>query len=255
MKLEFDNLTELEQFLMFSAHIGKQLHVAPQTNVSMHVTRAPDNLATEMAALDRAMSGAIDAGDGAHDTIEEDDTANQVDIAPKRKRRTKAEIEAERAGKIAAAPAEAAQPDTSASTIVEYVVAEQTQGGADAQRQEAQETAPRGNPFAVSPSTQAILEATEQSAATLAGMAAMQAEAPAEQVEASGGRDARVAAILAEGALTDSLAHLKRCQAFIQKHGMAKYNESFSEGLTANIAVYTPEQCALHVALLEELEA
>lgn len=226
MNLQFDNLTELEEFLMFSAHIGRAF--ATQAAPDVRVKDEPAD-SRSIEEFDRAMQGE-DGPILATGAAEQ--TPGEVIEKPKRTRRTKAEIEAERAGN-AVAPAEVAQPDTSGTTSVAAAESASTPAGAE----------PRGNPFAAAPGIQAILDAPDQSAATLAAMAALTHTQ----------REARVEQILAEGTLTDSLAHLKYCQKFIQMHGMSKYNESFVEGLKVNIADYKPEQRALHVALLEEL--
>lgn len=49
--------------------------------------------------------------------------------------------------------------------------------------------------------------------------------------------------------------HLTRAREFIAKHGMPKYNESFTKaGLDANVMAYSAFQRALHLTALDELE-
>jgi len=224
MNLQFDSINELEQFLMFSAHIGRAFAVAP-----------PDARANDEPAVAVDMDGSVyplaQANDEPVTPAQGEDGPLMADggTPTKRKRRTKAEMEAERAaeGKTVAASAEAAQPDISAMTTAAPAESAATPGA--------------GNPFAVaSPATQAILEAPNQSAATLAGIAAMQTNPPIDE-PATAPR------------VVESIEHLRACQSFIQAHGMARYNESFRDGLNANITTYTPEQRAQHVAILETL--
>ena len=231
MELKFENLGELDQFMQFCAHVGRQLTTvaAPDLPKASEPQPPIDSAHVAAGCEQFAMSGEDGPLLAAPTPTEE---------KPKRARRTKAEMEAVRAGETVAAPAETAQPDTSATTTAAVAESAQTQEGVE----------PRGNPFAASPSTKAILDAPNQSAATLAGVAAMQ-----QSAADSTNREERVARIVAEGVLTDSLAHLKHCQKFIQQHGMTVYEKSFVDGLTPNIAVYTAEQCALHVAVMEEL--
>ena len=230
MNLQFDSIKELEQFLMFSAHIGRAFAVAPP--------HAPDAAAEDRPGevTDEVLPGEYTNANDLIATLRAPATTAQGEDGPlmadggtpaKRKRRTKAEIEAERAaeGKTVAALAEAAQPDISATTTAASAESVATPGA--------------GNPFAVaSPATQAILEAPNQSTAILAGIAAMQTNPP-------------VAGDPVAPRVVESIEHLRACQSFIQAHGMARYNESFRDGLNANITTYTPEQRAQHVGILE----
>lgn len=247
MELKFESLGELDQFMQFCAHVGRHIVgginvpdipvatgagldaiIAQRAAVAQQEHEHIHGTAAEEAAFHEATAGAFVAAAATTDK-------------PKRTRRTKAEMEAARAGEQVGA-AVVADGEAAATVTIESFA------------NQVQEPEPRGNPFAQSPSTQAILEAPNQSAATLAGMAAMASGAPTDSDAAPHlSRADRVAQIMAEGALTDSLAHLKHCQKFIQQYGMAIYEKSFVDGLTPNIAVYTAEQCALHVAVMEEL--
>lgn len=235
MKLEFDTIGELEQFLMFSAHIGRAFATVPTPsgtgelkhdpradNVAAHVRETvTDNNGTssEPAAI---LSAGTPAGNEAGAAATTTASAPASTDMPKRKRRTKAEMEAERTA------ASISQDD-----------AEQAEGvgtGPD-QDEPAGATMPLGNPFAMTAvAIQTAIDA-QQTAASVASIAD------------------RAAAILNDPDAVESIAHLRACQGFIQKHGMPKYNESFTEGLNANIAIYSPEQRALHLAILESLNA
>ena len=230
MELRFDSINELEQFLMFSAHIG-----------AAFATQTPQTAA--IAALDAYANAGYPGAQPPADMPEgtahiaeaevfaqgEDGplVADGGDAKPKRTRRTKAEMEAARAADALAELNAGAESDPLTPGVV---------GPA---------TSPNpvdANPFAVaSPATQAILEAPNQSAATLAGIAAMQT-APVDEAPAA-------------PRVIESIEHLRACQSFIQEHGMTKYNESFRDGLNANIAAYTPEQRSLHVSILSQLAA
>lgn len=238
MELKFDSISELEQFLMFSAHIGRAFAQAPIPAPESEPSPA------QLAAHDETVAAVDESFTQKQNAINEEfvpeTVAAQEEEAPRRKRRTKAEMEADRfaaqvkaahaAGNAPAATAAAAQPDTSGTTSAVVAESASTPAGA--------------NPFAVaSPATQAILEAPNHSAAVLAGMAAMQ-NPPVDEAPAS-----------PAPRVIESIEHLRACQSFIQVHGMTKYNESFREGLNANIAAYTPEQRAQHVAILEALAA
>lgn len=235
MNLQFDSISELEQFLMFSAHIGKAFAVAPReaaaTQPVQHVDPAADFYVAPTVETEMTPGQSV-AHFEAQTAINEAHVAATVsanaEIA-KRKRRTKAEMEAARAKEASAANAEAAPAGGSATTSAAAASVQLTPAG--------------DNPFAVaSPATQAILEAPNQSAATLAGMAAMQSNPPSDEQPAA-------------PRVIESIEHLRACQAFIQAHGMTKYNESFKDGLNANIAAYTPEQRAQHIAILEQIAA
>lgn len=232
MKLEFDSIGELEQFLMFSAHIGKAFAPAPshlaEDSRKDKATVSGNGASAESASL----SSAGDPADAVADSsvpAEESATTAVID-KPARKRRTKAEMEAERT---------AERPEMHVSSPRPPIV-----------ELHSEPLAPQGNPFAIAPAMQAILDAPNQQAAALASMAALQAE-----ITSTPTVHERALQILTEPARIESIAHLRACQGFIQKHGMPKYNESFTEGLNANIAIYSPEQRALHLAVLESLDA
>lgn len=254
MKLKFDSIAELEQFLMFSAHIGSAFQTAPLAGgePAPKVMQVHDEVQVEPAS---SVTGDLQsvreyAAELANAPTEQEQ-AEQPAEKPKRTRRTKAETEAERAGNAAAVVA-APPADGSATTSAALVESVSTQAA--------------GNPFAapstIAPAMQAILDAPNQvSALAAAATATQNAEtapaetAPAEQAAATAfPLETRAAQIAEDPAAVDQFAHLKACQAFIQRHGMNKYNESFTNGLNANIVAYQPEQRALHLAILESLE-
>lgn len=254
MNLQFDSIGELEEFLMFTAHIGRAFATAPidQMALSANVPQEMRDALTEEQAAKIGAGNETDAVPVAAGAASVTDTQGEDGAlladggasaeAPKRKRRTKAEIEAERAAASYIEVAKTTHADGSVTT---------TSVGLPPDVSPNEVTTPSGNPFAVAPAMQAVLDAPNQGAATLAGMAATQNVSTAPVLDVR----ARAAAILADPAQVESIAHLRACQGFIQKHGMPKYNESFREGLNANIAVYQPDQRALHLAILESLDA
>lgn len=209
MKIEFDSIVELEQFLMFSAHIGKVFAPAPAQSTALDAFDAQmrahaeaHRQLVEAPAMELAQSE-----ESRQDAqAEESEEAAVVTVAgtaeaPKRKRRTKAEIEAgQHAGN---AGVEHSQDTT--STIDSNGSSATGTAGANA--------AGLDNPFAQ----------------------------PGVTTQATASR------------VVESIDHLRACQSFIQQHGMALYNESFRDGLNANIAAYTPEQRSQHVGILELL--
>lgn len=59
-----------------------------------------------------------------------------------------------------------------------------------------------------------------------------------------------------EDTVVTPFQHLTRAREFIGKHGMPKYNESFAKaGLDPNVMAYTGYQRALHIDALDALEA
>src|ERR1700758_690735 len=101
MKLEFDSISELEQFLMFSAHIGKAFAVAPVSEPVQRVDPAADFYVAPEAAYHATISAQTEATlaaiPPAQDKIDTQEEDIAKEFATKRKRRTKAEMEAERA--------------------------------------------------------------------------------------------------------------------------------------------------------------
>lgn len=241
MNLQFESIQELEDFLLFAARIGSAAAAADNP---------PRDYPTAPAAA------AAQDEDGAPLAVRSGTEAS------KRKRRTKSEMEAARAAEVPVPDADHT-PEQRAAALEAAIYVEigetthadgsvtTTSVGLPPDVLPSEVTAPAGNPFAAAPSMQAVLDAPNQGAATLAGLAAIQNTDTAPVLDVH----ARAAAILADSAQVESIAHLRACQSFIQQHGMPKYNESFRDGLNANIATYQPEQRALHLAILESLDA
>lgn len=227
MRLEFNSCNELAEFLEFSRMIGA---------------------GTRSAGNEPPIPSPATVSEEEQLPPAEPETSTD-DNAPKRKRRTKAEIEADKAA--------AEQP--AAGTPSDDAAAAQTSPSAD------------DNPFAAqrtSPAVQAILNAPDQRTATLAGMAAMQsgvsdasASETSEAVAASAAGDvtefleARAAELLTANPQAKAVEHLKKCQEFIGAHGRARYDESFTlTGLPKTIATFKAPEIAKHQAALEYLQ-
>lgn len=223
MKLEFNDLAELDSFLSWANRYGTRRDTFTAGDGS-----APDLEARDMRVgpyADGPLAQALDAhafdtppatnltdkvwpaGDGITD-----DTAVVQPVTaegkPARKRRTKAEIEA-------AAAAEA-RPEEAAA----LAAAVQQDKAAEGQTQ------PEGtNPF-------------EQAAAPAADPAA-----PADDVPN------------AEPDVVTPFQHLTRGREFIAKHGMPKYLETFTKaGTDPNVMGYSAYQRGLHMAAMDELD-
>lgn len=217
MKLEFDSVEDLQQFL----HWAENFRSKPTTvyvsgggggsggSASMGQVRVGAGGASGAANAETPDTPypTIDADPaGRVDRAAEDDPKAAYSPEPaKRKRRTKAEIEA-------AAAAEA-RPEEAAA-----LAAAAAAGG---------EAPPAGtNPF--------------EQAATVS---------PAPASEATVAEDA-------DEAVVTPFQHLTLARAFIAKHGMPKYNESFTKaGLDPNVMAYTAYQRALHLEALTALES
>jgi len=221
VKLELNDIGELDQFMQYCVHVGRQFlqstlgHTAAAAAASK--SQEPRDLFVE--AMAKLPDTPPEDAEPLSRLIEQHSENVETQEPARRKRRTKAEMEAARAGE----------------TTTELVAT----GSMDAAADIAAAT-PVDNPFAIAATaTQVILDAPAQSSSMLAGTAVMQAADKATAAPSG----------------IESIEHLRACQSFIQTHGMTKYNESFRDGLSANIAAYTPEQRAQHVAILEQLAA
>lgn len=215
MNLSFNNLSELDEFLQWATNYG-----ASQTLVLKLDTSAPD---TPLPTIDpSALPEAGAAGGVAFDTPpgrvnRSGDSAGEPTEAPatneptKRKRRTKAEIEAD---ETAAALKAKAENDAK----VEQDPASVT-------------TSPTGaNPF--------------EQAVTITGQTDVQVEESALTGEPD-----------ADATVVTPFQHITRARAFIAKHQIAKYNETFAKaGTDPNVMAYTAEQRAAHMAAMDELD-
>lgn len=208
MHLSFASVDELDAFLNWARNYGERLQ-----------------------EFGSALVGIAAAGEVAFDTPPAAETAStvpppetphpgdsQVEQAARRKRRTKAEIEA----------------DNKAAADAEQAKAQGSQDAGEASLEAARaalrdkEPAPAGtNPFDTAP--------------------------PPDHAAPAAATGAPPDAI-ADTTVTP-FQHLTRAREFIAKHGLPKYNESFAKaGLDANVMAYTAEQRALHLDALAALE-
>lgn len=217
MKIEFDSLTDLDNFFRWVAKRGAPVMV--QLPAAETLSELVDEVAAEIAQLpeieapksDRDLSGPPVA-----------EMAAAAEAKPARKRRTKAEMEAARAAD--------AQLD-SASQTGELL----------------SETTPAGTQAAIAPENTANPFAQQELPAD-SGPAVEATPAPkGELIEF-------MAARLAERPEVSQIEHLNLARAFISKHGMPKYNESFAlVGLSSNVMTFGPTECAKHAAVLDFL--
>lgn len=210
MRIEFDSLTDLEQFIEFAGFVRPCIPTAGKLiKEQIFTVGEPDaDGPIEAPESDRDLSG--------HPVAEA-----AAEAKPARKRRTKAEM--------AAARAVGAQLD-SASQIGE-ALSETTPAGT----QTAIAPENTGNPFA-----QQELPKTEP----------VEEKQPAKH----GDLTEFLASRLAERPEVSQIEHLNLARAFIGKHGMPKYNESFAlVGLSSNVMTFGPTECAKHAAVLDFL--
>lgn len=242
MNLSFDSIDDLQEFLhwadKYRAPGSCAIHVGPATVQVVPLTGAEQWPKIDMggvafdtpqsalkgdhvALMDTPQPGGGHVEPGAASGDKSPEGGEPVNAAgkPLRKRRTKAEIAAD---EIAAAE-KAGQAAIAAEAAAGKAQDEDTDKAAGG------ETAPTGtNPF--------------EQVATAGDGAASDGEGP-YAAEASG-----------EEVVTPFL-HLTRAREFIAKHGMPKYNESFTKaGLDPNVMGYNAEQRAQHMATLAELD-
>lgn len=234
MNLTFDNLQELDDFLIWVRDTGKEL-TAPRESINStrsttYTTRAPGAATTIGTLVGLAGAGASGSAGVAFDTppdtrmpppVTGDPSGAALEPADgpepaKRKRRTKAEIEA-------AAAAEARADEAAALAAAAELTAYHTDKGPVVSG----EAQPGGaNPF-------------EQVATAGDGAATGEGDEKAGN----------------EPEVVTPFQHLTRAREFIAKHGMPKYNESFAKaGLDANVMGYSAYQRGLHMDALDALE-
>lgn len=265
MKFEFDSINELRNFLEFARVIGGAFREAanvPAERLHGEAT-APDVLT---AALDTVTSAAFDIARATGSLPDllvppgerswsdpQDGPAQQAPVQdqaepPKRKRRTKAEIEADRAAAEAAANAPA---ETNAPTDAQAIAATSPLAGA--------------NPFDASTSnapaaTAALNEAPAGTTGTLSALGGNDVRAGAQAAADGLGADvdpqSYIALRVAEmGGAFDAREHMKKCVEFIGALGKARYDDAFDlAGTSRSVATYTPADCAKHIAALEYLQ-
>lgn len=246
MKFEFNSLDELDGFVQY---LFKTREAAPR------IVGASPALAAHYGVGEPD----VDASNAEYpersewpngDTPEPHAQAAQVNAAglPKRKRRTKAEIEADKAAADAAANTPA---ETNAPTDAQAVAATSPLAGA--------------NPFDASTSnapaaTAALNEAPAGTTGTLSALGGndvrVDAQAPVDALDADVDPQAYIALRVAEmGGAFDARQHMKKCVEFIGALGKARYDEAFDlAGTSRSVATYTPADCAKHIAALEYLQ-
>lgn len=245
--------------MQFACHVGAQLIGAQQPAPAPVTADATVSVQPTVTDNGGSMEPATSsAGDPAVSDAEEPADTGSSAAPVRRKRRTKAEMEAARAA-----------VDTMSDKDVEWVGnsrAEATRAHAAVNDEDIEAAAPF-DPISAVQAIQSQLQTHEDIARTVHADGSVTTTsvglppdaAPEEvttplflaQADTLQGRALMI--LGTEPGRIESLPHLRECQAFIQKFGMPKYNESFKEGLSANITTYSPEQRALHLAILESL--
>lgn len=240
MKLEFDSVEDLNDFLRW-ATLYPAPGVAPASaggSVSLTFPEI-DAPAAELPAFGLPADVAFDTPP----TGDAQAPANMPPAEPqKRKRRTKAEIEADekaakgaRTGEIPPqGPAPAATNAGGSVDVARVVNADGTVTTTsvglppDVKPEEVTARPQGANPFAQS-------EVVDNTVST-------------PEVVAGGEGDP------AEAVVTP-FQHLTRARDFIAKHGMPKYNETFAKaGLDANVMAYSAYQRGVHMATMDEFD-
>ncbi|AAN38063.1 gp65 [Burkholderia phage Bcep781] len=260
MKFEFDSIEELQGFLEFARNVSAIFRAAPTEPYpdraswpddiafvpDAHLTpeeRAAAQHEAQVAATGALLSSglSIAAQSAAPDSASVAQFGTSV--KPPRKRRTKAEIEADKAEAANTPPDE-----TKAPTDAQAIAATSPLAGA--------------NPFDASTSnapaaTAALNEAPAGATSTLNALANAQVETAvlgdgAKSVDPQAFIQLRVAEM---GGTFDPREHMKKCVEFIGALGKAKYDEAFTlAGTSRAVASYTPADCAKHIAALEYLQ-
>lgn len=220
MNFQFENMQELQEFIAWAGYAR---------GVTVRAEKVGEVAAVELtgARVDAAVAVAEFATEA---VTAGETTAPQGEDKPKRTRRTKAEIEAERNA------AAVAQDNTGAVG-----------------------TAGEQEPAADTPAQAAIKQALAAAEANQSAKAQVQAEVNATLAATSAAGDPLplsdyLAFRVPQLAEVSQVDHLKAGRDFIGKHGVQKYNESFSlAGLSNNVMAYSQADCATHMAALEWL--
>lgn len=232
MHIAFDNLQEFQEFVEYCGFARKTLAPAEVPGIEIH--EESDEYVSVTAAEVIAERG---------DSMMS--LAQAKDEVVKRKRRTKAEMEAARAAEAAG--------NTDASAETHQPAGEPH----DASAIHALEPAHGANPFAASTSiaqiVQAAIQAQPEQHTTLAQVAdaqrGVEADKPNDPAVATPTRAAQIGKV-------DAIEHMRRAREFIAAKGQQVYQRTFAlAGLTSNVMSYTPEQCAQHLAAMEWLHA
>lgn len=233
MKLEFYDLNELDAFLAWAGRgrIGSAIVIGadpkPMTGEvlgSVGTTGELHGFAGRMP-MENGPDRLLTSGEvNAPVTGEPGPEMASAPAPAARKRRTKAEIEAENTAKAGQA---AAQPQLTAQEAIAQALASAAAGNAPGAltAESVQAATIPDMPEALSPTDPKLLphEFIQQRAAEIGELAAIE--------------------------------HLNAARNFIAKHGMPKYNESFQLcGLHANVMAFAPAECATHAAALEWLD-
>lgn len=216
MKLEFYSVDELDHFLDWAYGMSVRVRAMRAEPVVPGVSGSVGDIAFDIPpAADGVTAEPGPSGAGG----EMADKVPETSPEPvKRKRRTKAEIEA----------------DDKAAAEAEQAKAQGSQDAGEASLEAARATlrdkepTPAGtNPFNAAPPPDHA------------------APAAAAGAQPDDSADTTVT----------PFQHLTRAREFIAKHGMPKYNESFAKAsLDVNVMAYTAEQRALHLEALTALE-
>jgi len=249
MRFEFNDLHELKDFLTWAGYVRP---LAPVMDLTVQHASGTHSVPSGKLAAVKTYADMVDPllnAEGAPPT--EGAKAEPVEEPAKRKRRTKAEIEADKTAEAARlsahnqanAIADANLAEHGAETAAAYAKQPETTPAGTAAVVAPENT---GNPFA-----QQSLPAEEKTQEP--AKAAAPANATPEQVKQFEINEF-VAARLAERPTLDQREHLLLARTFIGKHGMSKYNESFNlVGLGPNVMTYTEADCARHAAALDFL--
>lgn len=248
MHISFDSIAELRDFLDFAHEIGNMMQraQAPSTPDAEKTYKFADRLDAAVDDPDTLIDTSVEAATALSMPVDNATgcTANELAVPgeaepAKRKRRTKAEMEAARAAE------QAGNTDTSATG------SDPASGPADAAAGQALSPAVDANPFAASGSTNLaqIMQQAVQTAGTLAEMAKAQAAPAADPVTWIPARAAELGPI-------DAVTHMRKCREFIAAKGQAVYQKTFAlAGTGSNVMSFSPEQCAAHLAAQEYLLA
>lgn len=250
MRFEFNDLAELEHFIKWSGHLHLREVAAFQAASESALRLATPETVTE--ASDEAAPTAI-GEDRADFNVEQPAAEKSIEEPAKRKRRTKAEIEADKAAEAQRLAANAQANATADANLAEH--------GAEAAAVYAKpETTPAGTTTAVAsentgnPFAQQSLPPADTRTEPENPPKSALAAPPAKTGNLQHDCNEFVAARLQERPELDQKSHLDLARLFIGKHGMSKYQQSQElTGLSANVMVYTPADCARHAAALEFL--
>lgn len=265
MKFEFDSIDELREFLEFAGYEKRTrdlptLEMPPLDDTdrarllaAYSSAPAPDAPPTKGDSTAAQAYDATTPATAGYCAVDGDGnpTALVVPVQdqgepPKRKRRTKAEIEAAKAAAAANTP-----PDESKAPT-------------DAQATAATSPLAGANPFDASTNNEPAATAAlnEAPAGTMGTLAALGSEVVSATQSAVDDLGAEVDAqtymqlrVAEMGGTFDPREHMKKCVEFIGALGKAKYDEAFTlAGTSRAVASYTPADCAKHIAALEYLQ-